>query len=162
MFKKFANIALGGLMAVSIWAGGNILLHQARALVGTQPPAMGFNLTDSQWLLGLAGGLNNIYVYGLTAAGTTQATCSQIPSGDYLVEIDTAAASSGMCLPTSVAGTDMLVYNNGAQTVTIYPAVANNPATGAQDTINNTTSVTITSHNSQAFSSAKTGIWFSK
>ena len=152
MFRKAlfsAAIALG-LVSASI------------AVTGIPPIANGPILVDGTWLLGLAGGLNNTSVSGLTAAGTTQATASQIPSGNYLVEIDTAAASTGMMLPFAYSGTDMLVYNNGAQTVTIYPNVTNNPITAAQDTINNTTSVTIASHSSAAFSSAKNGIWFSK
>ena|SRR5579859_7833837 len=131
------------------------------AVVGT-PPGTGPGLVDGAWLNGLAGGLNNAYISGITAAGTNQATATQLPTGYYLLEIDTAAASTGVTLPTCIPGTDMLLYNNGAQTVTVYPAVANDPVTGAQATINNTTSVTVASHVSEAFSCAKSGIWFAK
>jgi hypothetical protein len=132
------------------------------ALTGN-PPGTGFATVDGIWLNGLAGGQNNLYVYGLTAAGTTQATAAQIPAGYYLVEADTVASGTGLYLPNcTAAGVDMLFYNNGANTVTVYPNPVNNPVTGIQDTINNTTSVTITSHNSQSFSCAKAGVWFGK
>ena len=130
-------------------------------MIGT-PPGTGLGLVDGAWLNALAGGLNNTYISGLTAAGTTQANAAQIPSGYYSVEADTVAASTGLNLPPAFAGTDLLFYNNGANTVTIYPAVANNPITGVQDTINNTTSITVATHVAQAFTCAKNGIWFSK
>ena len=131
--------------------------------VGT-PPGTGPQLVDGVWLSGLAGGQNNLYVYGLTAAGTTQATAAQIPAGCYLIEFDTVASGAGGALPFAVPGTDMLIYNNGANTLTVYPNATNNSlvSPAAQDTINNGTSVTITSHNSQSFSCAKAGIWFGK
>lgn len=143
--------------AVAVVAG----VTAAFGLIGT-PPGTGPQLIDGGWLNGLAGGLNNLYVSGLTAAGTTQATAASIPSGYYLVEADTVASGTGFALPFAVPGTDLLFYNNGANTVTIYPNVTNNPSTSAQDTINNTTSVTVTSHGSQSFSVAKAGNWFGK
>ena len=138
----------------------------AFALTGT-PPGTGPQLIDGQWLNGLAGGLNNLYLYGLTATGSGQSTAVQIPSGYYLVEFDTVASSTGAYLPFCTPGTDMLIYNNGAQTLTIYPNPGNNPltitaTTTPQDTINNTTSTTITSHSSASMSCAKAGVWFGK
>ena len=133
----------------------------ALAFIGI-PPIPGPALQDGTWLNGLAGGQNNLYIYGLTAAGTNQATAAQLPAGYYLVEADTVAASTGFTLPFCTPGTDFLFYNNGANTATLYPNVQNNPLTGAQDTINNTTSITVASHTPQAFSCAKEGVWFSK
>lgn len=152
MFKKLlAALAIGvALVAVP-----------AVAVIGTAPTP-GFGLQDGTWLNGLAGGQNNLYINGITAAGTTQATCTALPAGYYLMEADTASASTGLCLPNAFQGEDLLFYNNGLQTVTIYPAIANNPITAAQDTINNTTSVTVASHVSEAFSVAKNGVWFAK
>jgi hypothetical protein len=129
--------------------------------IGT-PPGTGPGLVDGAWLNALAGGLNNTYISGLTGAGTNQATGAQIPSGYYSVEADTVASGTGFNLPPALPGTDLLFYNNGANTATIYPAVANNPVTGAQDTINNGTSITVATHTSQAFTCAKAGVWFSK
>ena len=98
-----------------------------------------------------------------TAAGTTQATATQIPSGIYLVEADTVASSTGVNLPPCLQGTQLFIYNNGAQTLTVYPAVANNPITAAQDTINNSTSLSApASHVPEMFMCAKNGVWGAK
>ena len=152
---RFRSVIVAAF-AVLIAGGG-----ASYALIGTAP-GTGPQLIDGGWLNALAGGLNNLYVSGLTAAGTTQATAAQIPSGYYLVEADTVASGTGFTLPFAVPGTDMLFYNNGANTVTIYPNVTNDPSTSGQDTINNTTSVTVASHVSESFSSAKAGVWFAK
>ena len=130
----------------------------ALAVVGT-PPGTGPALQDGVWLNGLAGGLNWLSQSGVSAAGTNQATCTALNGAVELLEIDTAAASTGACLPTAVPGTELKIYNNGAQTVTIYTAVANNPVTAAQDTINNSTSKTIAQHVSVTFWCAKAGVW---
>lgn len=152
MLKKLAVLA-------ALLAG----ISGAHAVTGT-PPGTGPGLQDGQWLNGLAGGLNNNYQYGVTAAGTTQTTATQLPTGVLLIEIDTAAASTGVNLPPALQGNQFIVYNNGAQTVTVYPAVANNPVTGVQDTINNGTTLSggIASHTATEFFCAKNGIWAAK
>ena len=153
------NALLGGAIAIGI--AGAMLLGHAFAVTGT-PPVSGFQLVDGTWLNGLAGGINNSYIYNLTAAGTTQGTGVQIPSAYQTVEFDTVAASTGANLPFAYQGTEMYVYNNGANTLTIYPNALNNPLTSAQDTINNTTSVTVSSHTADIFFSAKNGVWAAK
>ncbi len=155
MLKNFAHMAFGALLFAGISA--------AVAAVGIAPQP-GFNLIDGAWLNGLAGGLNGTYQYGITAAGTTQATATQVPSAISLVEIDTAASSTGIDLPPCLKGTSLSVYNNGAQTLTIYPAVANNPVTAAQDTINNGTSLSggLATHTPEFFFCAKDGVWAAK
>lgn len=150
MLKTISGFFLGAVVSAAVGF--------AAASVG-QVPVNGFGAVDGTWLLGLAGGTNYSYQYGITAAGTTQATATQLPSGFFLVEVDTAAASTGVNLPTCIPGTQMQLYNNGAQTLTIYPAVANNPATAAQDTINNATSITLTSHTAISPFCAKAGVW---
>ncbi len=134
----------------------------AHATVGIPPnPATGFGLVDGTWLNGLAGGSNFAYQYGITAAGTTQATATQIPANIYLVEVDTTAASTGVNLPPALPGTAVVLYNNGASTLAVYPAVANNPITAAQDTINNGTSWSggVATHVRLSCSAAKQGVW---
>ena len=155
MLKTIANMLVGALVAASV--------SFAFAVTGTAP-VPGFQTPDGTWLLGLAGGLNNSYQSGITAAGTTQATATQLPSGIALMEVDTAAASTGVNLPPCLPGTEFGVYNNGAQTLTIYPTVPNNPVTGAQDTINNGTTLSggVATHVLQYFSCAKAGVWASK
>ena len=163
MLKKIKEIVIGGALFSMLALAGAGVISASRALIGTPPPAAGFNLIDAAWLNGLAGGQNNLYIYGLTAAGTNQATAAAFPSGYYLTEADTVASGTGFALPNCTApGVDLLFYNNGANTVTFYPNATNNPVTGIQDTINNTTSVTVTSHNSNSLSCAKAGVWFGK
>jgi hypothetical protein len=135
----------------------------AMATVGTAPlNGIGFALQDGQWLLGLAGGQNYAYINGISAAGTTQATATQLTAGYALYETDTVASSTGVALPACFQGTSLSIYNNGAQTLTVYPSIVNNSITAAQDTINNTTSVSVNSHTSEIFGCAKNGVWSAK
>lgn len=134
----------------------------AHAVVGQPPiPSNGFGAVDGAWLNGLAGGSNFAYQSGITAAGTTQATATQLPANVYLVEVDTAAASTGVNLPPALKGAALTVYNNGAQTLAVYPTVPNNPITAAQDTINNGTSWSggVATHVKISCSAAKDGVW---
>ena len=125
-------------------------------------PLSGFRLIDGDFVNGLAGGQNGIYQSGLTATGSTQATALQLAGGITLFELDTVASSTGVAMPAALAGTEISIYNNGAQTLTVYPLIANNPITAAQDTINNGTSTTAATHTSLYFFCAKNGIWASK
>jgi hypothetical protein len=126
------------------------------------PPGNGFQMVDGNWLQGLANGTNASFASGISAAGSTQATATVLPTATTLIEVDTVASSTGVNLPTANAGIELSIYNNGANTLTVYPAVANNAATGAQDTINNSTSTTVTSHASLYCFVAKTGLWACK
>jgi hypothetical protein len=151
MFRTLRDMLLGAFVCAAIGA--------AVAAVGT-PPGTGPGLVDGAWLNGLAGGQNYTYQSGISAAGTTQATGTQLPTNIYLIEIDTVASSTGVNLPPCIPGTQIQIYNNGANTLTIYPAVANNPITAAQDTINNTTSITLNSHVATSPACAKAGVWY--
>jgi hypothetical protein len=155
MFKTLRDMIFGALICAAIGS--------AMAVVGT-PPSNGPGLPDGTWLNGLSGGQNFAYQYGITAAGTTQATSTQLPAGIYLLEIDTTASSTGVALPPCLQGTAVSLYNNGASTLAVYPAIANNPVTSAQDTINNGTSFSggIATHVSGIFFCAKNGVWAAK
>lgn len=154
MFKTIFNMLAGALIVTGIGAAfavGNV-------------PQPGFGAIDGDWLLGLANGRNRSYQYNISAAGTTQATATQLPSDVSLIEVDTAAASSGVNLPLCRQGTILSLYNNGAQTLTVYPQVNNNPATGAQDTINSGTTLSggMATHTAELFFCAKNGNWAAK
>lgn len=56
----------------------------------------------------------------LTAAGTTTADALQL-SACYN-SISTTASSTGVKLPPTEVGAMVVVYNGGAQTLTVYPA----------------------------------------
>jgi hypothetical protein len=157
MFKTIGNMLIGAIVAASVGA--------AVALVGIPPiPATGPGLVDGTWLNGLAGGTNRLFQSGITAAGTNQATALQLPAGIALLEVDTAAASTGVALPQCVAGTFLLLSNAGAQTLSIYgSATANSLVTpAANDTINATagsTAYTIATNTNAVFFCPKNGGW---
>lgn len=150
MLKSILNMLAGALIAATVSA--------ALAVTG-QMPVNGFATPDGTWLLGLSNGLNYSYQSGISAAGTNQATATPLPSGIYLLEVDTAAGSTGVAVPPCLPGSQFVLHNNGSNTMNIYPAVANNPVTSAQDTINNGTSITLNSHTPIAFACAKAGVW---
>jgi hypothetical protein len=69
-----------------------------------------------------AGALLGSVATSLTAAGSTQATALAL--GSAINAISTAAASTGVILPsTATPGDQIFIYNGGANTVTVYPAV---------------------------------------
>lgn len=140
--------------------GFSIAAVSAWAVTGKAPPANGgFRMMDSAFILGISQNINNTFTNGLTGAGTTQATATVIPPSMSLVEFDTVASSTGFSLPFALPGVVIDIYNNGAQTATIYPSVANNPVSAAQDTINNGTSATLATHVQLHCMSAKAGVW---
>jgi hypothetical protein len=155
MLKTIRDMIIGAFVAAGIGA--------AVAAVGF-PPVNGFQTPDGTWLLGLAAGQNYSYQYGFAAAGTTQATATQLPAGVRLMQVDTTAASTGVALPSCLQGTAVSLYNNGASTLTVYPSIANNPVTAAQDTINSGTSFSggVATHVSLLLFCTKNGVWAAK
>lgn len=57
----------------------------------------------------------------LVAAGSTQATALALGADNNFIA--TAAASTGVILPTGAPGDSVFVYNGGANSVTVYPPV---------------------------------------
>lgn len=151
MFKTLRDVLIGAFVAGAVTA--------ALGAIGTIP-SNGFALPDGQWLNGLSQGHNSTFQSGFTAAGTTQATATQLPDLVKYMEVDTTASSTGVALPPAIAGMQISVYNNGVSTLAIYPAIA--PTT--QDTINNGTSLSggLASHAIEVFTCAKTGVWAAK
>lgn len=151
MLKTIRDMLLGAFVAGMVSA--------AFALTGT-PPGTGPQLVDGQWLNGLAGGTNLAYQSGIIAAGTTHATSTQLPANIALIEVDTATASTtGVSLPPCIAGTQLTLVNNSGQTLTVFPSIANNPLTAAQDTVNGATSITLANNTSTSPACAKNGVW---
>jgi len=159
MLKTIRDMLIGVIVA------GAAAAAVSYASVGIAPLSGGtFATIDQTWALGVAGGQNFSYQYGLTAVGTNQATSLQLPAGVFLLEVDTAGSggATGIALPTCLAGTQVVVNDNTAYTVDVYPSIVNNPITAAQDTINNSTSTTITTYAAKTFSCAKNGVWSAK
>ena len=124
-------------------------------------PTTGFQPVDNDWLNGIAGGHNLLFANGLTAIGNSQATSLQLPDRVAIIEIDSSSASTGVAMPAALAGMSIYVINNTGNNITVYPAIANNPATGAQDTFNNAaTSFTLNAHTASGFNCGKSGVWF--
>ena len=96
MLKTILNMLAGALIAAGVSA--------AFAVTGL-PPVPGFQTPDGTWLLGLAGGQNYSYQYGITAhAGGGQAACQSLTPGAYLYEIDTVASGNdSICIPFGIA-----------------------------------------------------------
>ena len=142
-------------------AAALLLASTAVALAVTgQAPTNGPGLQDGTWLNGLAGGQNETYQYGIAAAGSGQSTATVLPAGIALIEVD--SGTGGVALPFCYQGEEFSIYNNTASTVTVYPNAVNNPMTAAQDTINNTTSLSMTARTPYYFACAKNGVWSGK
>lgn len=129
-----------------------------------QKPDAGFRLGDirSMWDA-IANSNGASTAYGIAAAGTTQATATQLTSVSN--QIDTGTSNQGVALPSSkgLRSTPYnmcYVYNNTGATIIVY---AFNPASGTADTINGVagaTGVSMPNNTFGQFVSAKPGVWF--
>jgi hypothetical protein len=73
-------------------------------------------------------------VSGLTATGTNQATALQLDTTTYQ-RVATVAASTAVRLPAAIAGSRVVVFNAGANSLNVYPisgAFMNGTANAAQ------------------------------
>jgi hypothetical protein len=159
MIKTMLNMLAGALVAASV--------SLALAVTG-QVPVPGFQQIDGTWLLGLAGGQNYAYQYGITAhAGGGQAACQNLTPGSAIYQVDTVVSTNdSICLPFAIAGTDLNLRNNGASALAIYGQTNNNLLTAAVDTINGTAGSTeypngsgLLAQNSMECFAAKNGSW---
>jgi hypothetical protein len=126
------------------------------------PSDGGYRLADMGYIRnGLLYMNSGLSTYGIVAAGTTQATATQLNS--LLNQVDTVAASTGVNLPYSGGKHSTpcqfcFVTNNGANTLTVYSAQSQS------DTINGTagaTGVTQAAGSSVMYFTTKVGAWFS-
>lgn len=121
-------------------------------------------VVDSHWLLGLSGGNNQTYQYGLTGTGTNAATALPVPSNVQNVAIDSVPSGTGVILPFAIPGTRVVIYNHdAANSLTIYTQTVNNPMTGAADHISSGaglgTSATLAHGVATSFTCCTPGIW---
>ncbi len=160
MLKMIFRMLAGALLASAI----GVAYAQTYGL-GRPPLSYGDEaLIDQKWLYALSGGRNLVFKSGITAAGSSQTDATALPNVVQLIEVDTTAASTGVNLPTCLQGTLLMLYNNGLSTLTVYPAVANNPVTAAQDKINNGTTLSggMATHTAEIFFCPKNGVWAAK
>lgn len=93
--------------------------------------ALAMRVMQSGFSAGQAKGLAGVVANSVSAAGTTQATgTALVASVNY---ITTAAASSGVTLPSCEIGDSVLVYNAGANTVKVYPDSSSKINAGTTD-----------------------------
>lgn len=103
-----------------------------------------------------AGQAQAIYGVGgnaLTAAGTTISDATTL-SADYN-RFSTTAASTGAKLPVCAEGACVVIANDGAQTLTVYPS-----SSGAA-TIDGATTVTIATTKRRIFYGVTATVWVS-
>jgi hypothetical protein len=127
-----------------------------------QPSDGGLRLGDWEFLRSAVQYNNSAQAtYGIVAAGTTQATATQLAA--VLNQVDTTAASTGVNLPLSTGKHSTpcqfcYITNNGANTLTVYGAQS---STDTINGISGATGVTLPSGSSAEFFSTKGGAWFS-
>lgn len=119
---------------------------------------------DSHWLLGLSGGNNQTYQYGLTATGTSAANALPVPPNVQNVAFASVPSGTGALLPFATPGTRIVIYNHdAANSLTVYSQTANNPLTGSADHISSGaglgTSATLAHGLATSYTCAAPGIW---
>lgn len=118
-------------------------------------------LIDARFVNGITGGQNLLFQNGITAIGNSQATSVQLANQVAILQVDTSSASTGVAMPPAVAGVSITVINNTSNNITVYPSIANNQATSAQDTFNNNaSSFTLNANTGAGFTCGKSGRWF--
>ena len=70
--------------------------------------------------LAVSGNVARSVATGITAAGSSQGTATAITKDVNVVS--TVAASTGVIMPTAVAGYELIVINTGANALAVYPA----------------------------------------
>lgn len=124
-------------------------------------PDAGFRLADARTIIDALLNMNSASsTYGITAAGTTQATATQL--GSVLNQVDTASSSTGVNLPNSSGRRTTpfqhcMIVNNGANAITVYAYQ------GGSDTINGVagaTGVSQAAGSTVLYVSVKPGTWF--
>lgn len=92
---------------------------------------------------------------GVTAVGASQATAFAL--GAAITAISTAAASTGVILPSGAAAGDQLtVYNGGANSVTVYP-----PVGGTINNLSANTGLAVATLKSGVYTCVSALTWFS-
>jgi hypothetical protein len=90
--------------------------------------ALARNIMKGGWSAGNAKAVNGAVATALTGSGTTLATALALTADTNVVA--TAAASSGVSLPSCEIGDSTEVYNGGANALTVYPDVTGNQING--------------------------------
>lgn len=105
--------------------------------------------------IGFVGAMNTVLAAdAITAAGTSQATGTQLAAS--INTVGTVASGTGVNLPASAVGLDVIVINMGANPLLVYPFI------GATDTINGiaaTVGVSLFPGSTATFNCTAVGAW---
>lgn len=102
-----------------------------------------------------SGLFNEFAANGLTAAGTTQANA--LATTTQTTRLTTVAAGTGILLPPSAAGLEVMVINHGANAVMVYGA-----GTDTIDDIATATGVSQMQNSLVIYTCANAGSWYSE
>jgi hypothetical protein len=111
------------------------------AIKGTKISGVSFAMLDSDYVNGIADGVNMGYLTVAAHAGGGQALATQIAQSGMLVNIGTVASvGDSVGLPFAIPGILKFVFNSTANSCNIFGQVAVNKATNPAviDTINGT------------------------
>lgn len=135
---------------------------------GTTPGTNGAWLGDSTFniytlWLAIHRGQGAGYSPALSVSQTSgQANCTQL-STDWFQEVKTSASTGYVCLPTAVAGKQVVIGNASGQTIDIYSSAVSFTS-GTADTINGTAGTTpytnLTSGKTSECFAANNGAWY--
>ena len=104
-------------------------------------------------------GLNSLSVLSICWDGVTDLTATGSTSSDALAltsvfnQVSTTAASTGVMLPSTEMGEDIVVANDGANTLTVYPQ--------SGSTIDGSASVSIAAGKRRIFFAFSNTLWIS-
>lgn len=112
---------------ITVYGSGSDTINSIAGSIGVAIPANAVEIfecpTSGVWYydagVGFSGQLNTVLaVSGITAIGTNQATAFQLVAD--MNRVTTVAAGTGVILPPSAAGLDILIVNRGANGLQVY------------------------------------------
>jgi hypothetical protein len=124
-------------------------------VVGNPPIEGTFATIDQTWIMGLAGGQNQVVANDIGAAASgTQADATPLQPGFAMYNIDTATANNAsVALPVATPPYSFVVINNSPFAVTVWPAH------GTTDKINGVASLSMPTNSSSWFVCGADGSW---
>lgn len=153
------SVANGGTSLATLTANNVILGNGTSAPSFVAPSTSGNVLTSNgtTWTSAAASGGSPNAVTAISAAGTTQGTCTQLVGTNTIQEVTTAAANSGVCLPTAAAGNFNEVVNRGASALKVYPFAGGSQTVNSQSA---NTAFTVLAKNSVIFRCVSATNWY--
>lgn len=159
----FVSVCNNTLNPIQVYGAGSDTINSVAGATGIAQPGKSVDIYHCDiagaWLveagLGFSGALATVLsADAVSAAGTSQATGTQLAA--LLNTVGTVAAGTGVNLPASAVGLEVVVINTGANPLLVYPFI------GATDTINGiaaTVGVAILPGSAAQFNCTAVGAW---